>query len=225
MAEFWDTKNKEQTETGLLFVFYHSLFSKYITESLIKSLFTGSSGSIVSQATERLSPLPENAIFRSNRDPLVSEVGTEELGHLEMIGAIVYQLTKNLSLEEIKKSGFDTYFVDHTTGIYPTAASGFPWSAASMQSKGDTITDLHEDLAAEQKARTTYDNILRLVDDPDVREPIKFLREREIVHYQRFGDPKRSNGKNNPLYIGQKRHSARYFCYMFQIISSLSFDT
>ena len=206
-------------------MFYHILFSKYITESLIKSLFTGSSGSIVSQATERLSPLPENAIFRSNRDPLVSDVGTEELGHLEMIGAIVYQLTRNLSLEEIKKSGFDTYFVDHTTGVYPTAASGFPWTAASMQSKGDIITDLHEDLAAEQKARTTYDNILRLVDDPDVRDPIKFLREREIVHYQRFGDPMRSNGKNNPLYIGQKRHSARYFCYMFQIISSLSFDT
>lgn len=110
------------------------------------------------------------------------------MGHLEMIGAIVYQLTRNLSLEEIKKSGFDTYFVDHTTGIYPTAASGFPWTAASMQSKGDVITDLHEDLAAEQKARTTYDNILRLVDDPDVRDPIKFLREREIVHYQRFGE-------------------------------------
>ncbi len=107
-----------------------------------------------------------------------------------MIGAIVYQLTRNLSLEEIKKSGFDTYFVDHTTGIYPTAASGFPWTAASMQSKGDVITDLHEDLAAEQKARTTYDNILRLVDDPDVRDPIKFLREREIVHYQRFGEAK-----------------------------------
>lgn len=115
-------------------------------------------------------------------------VGTEELGHLEMIGAIVYQLTRNLSLEEIKKSGFDTYFVDHTTGIYPVAASGLPWTAASMQSKGDVITDLHEDLAAEQKARTTYDNILRLVDDPDVRDPIKFLREREIVHYQRFGE-------------------------------------
>lgn len=124
----------------------------------------------------------------TKKDPLVSEVGTEELGHLEMIGTIVYQLTRNLSLEEIKKSGFDTYFVDHTTGIYPTAASGFPWTAASMQSKGDLITDLHEDLAAEQKARTTYDNILRLVDDPDVREPIKFLREREIVHYQRFGE-------------------------------------
>ena len=105
-----------------------------------------------------------------------------------MIGAIVYQLTRNLSLEEIKKSGFDAYFVDHTTGVYPTAASGFPWSAASMAVKGDVITDLHEDLAAEQKARTTYDNILRLVDDPDVRDPIKFLREREIVHYQRFGE-------------------------------------
>ena len=119
---------------------------------------------------------------------LLTDVGTEELGHLEMIGAIVYQLTRNLSLEEIKKSGFDTYFVDHTTGVYPTAASGFPWTAASMQSKGDVITDLHEDLAAEQKERTTYDNILRLVDDPDVREAIKFLRARELVHYQRFGD-------------------------------------
>ena len=134
---------------SLLLVFYHILSSKYITESLIKSLFTGSSGSIVSQATERLSPLPENAIFRSNRDPLVSDVGTEELGHLEMIGAIVYQLTRNLSLEEIEKSGFAPYFVDHTTGVYPTAASGFPWTAASMQSKGDVITDLHEDLAAD----------------------------------------------------------------------------
>lgn len=105
-----------------------------------------------------------------------------------MIGAIVYQLTRNLSIEEIKKSGFDTYFVDHTTGVYPVAASGASFTAAYLQSKGDVITDLHEDLAAEQKARTTYDNILRLVDDPDVREPIKFLREREIVHYQRFGE-------------------------------------
>lgn len=105
-----------------------------------------------------------------------------------MIGAIVYQLTRNLTPDEIKRSGFDTYFVDHTTGVYPTAASGFPWTAASMQSKGDLITDLSENMAAEQKARTTYDNILRLVDDPDVREPIKFLREREIVHFQRFGE-------------------------------------
>ncbi|MBR3836447.1 MAG: manganese catalase family protein [Clostridia bacterium] len=119
---------------------------------------------------------------------LLTDVGVEELGHLEMIGAIVYQLTRNLTPEEIKRSGFDTYFVDHTAGVYPTAASGLPWTAASMQSKGDLITDLHENMAAEQKARTTYDNILRLVDDPDVREPIKFLREREIVHYQRFGE-------------------------------------
>ena len=118
----------------------------------------------------------------------VSSIGTEELGHLEMIGAIVHQLTRNLSREQIMNSGFAPYYVDHTTGIYPTAASGFPWTAASMQSKGDPITDLHEDLAAEQKARTTYDNILRMCDDPDVRDPIKFLRAREIVHYQRFGE-------------------------------------
>lgn len=119
---------------------------------------------------------------------LLTDVGVEELGHLEMIGAIVHQLTRNLTPEEIKRSGFDTYFVDHTTGVYPTAASGMPWTAASMQSKGDLITDLMENMAAEQKARTTYDNILRLVDDPDVREPIKFLRAREIVHFQRFGE-------------------------------------
>lgn len=119
---------------------------------------------------------------------LLTDIGTEELGHLEMIGAIVHQLTRNLTPEEIKRSGFDTYFVDHTAGVYPTAASGFPWSASSMQSKGDLVTDLTENMAAEQKARTTYDNILRLVDDPDVREPIKFLRAREIVHFQRFGE-------------------------------------
>ncbi len=117
---------------------------------------------------------------------LLTDVGTEELGHLEMIGAIVYQLTRNLSIDEIKKAGFDDYFVDHTTGIYPQFASGVPWTAATIQSSGDVIADLHEDLAAEQKARKTYDNILRLVDDPDVKEPIKFLREREIVHYHRF---------------------------------------
>ena len=113
-----------------------------------------------------------------------------------MIGAIVYQLTRNLTIDEIKKSGFDTYFVDHTTGIYPVAASGMPFTATYLQSKGDVITDLHEDLAAEQKARTTYDNILRLVDDPDVREPIKFLRQRELVHYQRFGDALRITQDN-----------------------------
>lgn len=119
---------------------------------------------------------------------LLTDIGTEELGHLEMIGAIVHQLTRNLSYDEIKRSGFDTYFVDHTTGVYPTAASGFPWTAASMAAKGDVITDLTENMAAEQKARTTYDNILRLVDDPDVCDVIKFLREREIVHFQRFGE-------------------------------------
>lgn len=108
----------------------------------------------------------------------VTYVGTEELAHVEMISAILYQLTKDLSIEEIKESGFDTYFVDHTTGIYPVAASGAPFTATYFQSKGDIITDLHEDLAAEQKARTTYDNILRLADDPDVRDPIKFLRQR-----------------------------------------------
>ena len=119
---------------------------------------------------------------------LLTDIATEELGHLEMIGAIVHQLTRNLSPEEIRKSGFDSYFVDHTAGIYATAASGFPFSAAAIGVKGDVITDLTEDMGAEQKARTTYDNILRLVDDPDVREPIKFLREREIVHFQRFGE-------------------------------------
>lgn len=105
-----------------------------------------------------------------------------------MVGTIVHQLTRNLTEEQIKQAGFDAYFVDHTAGVYPTAASGFPWSAASMQVKGDTIADLTEDLAAEQKARVTYDNILRLSDDPDVNDVIRFLRAREIVHFQRFGD-------------------------------------
>lgn len=119
---------------------------------------------------------------------LLTDIGTEELGHLEMIGAIVHQLTRDLTMSEIKKAGFDAYFVDHTAGVYPTAASGFPWSAASMQVKGDVIADLSEDLGAEQKARVTYDNILRLSDDPDVNDVIRYLREREVVHYQRFGE-------------------------------------
>ncbi len=123
---------------------------------------------------------------------LLTDIGTEELAHIEMISAILYQLTKDLTPKQIKESGFDTYFVDHTTGIYPVSAAGVPFSAAYFQSKGDPITDLVEDMAAEQKARTTYDNILRLADDPDVRDPIKFLREREIVHFQRFGEPKRT---------------------------------
>lgn len=119
---------------------------------------------------------------------LLTDIGVEELSHLEMIGTIVYQLTRNLTPEEIKKNGFDAYFVDHTTGVYPVSAAGVPFTAAYLQSKGDVITDLHENMAAEQKARTTYDNILRLVDDPDVCDVIKFLRAREVVHYQRFGE-------------------------------------
>jgi spore coat protein JC len=119
---------------------------------------------------------------------VLNDVGTEEIGHFEMVGAIVHQLTRGMTMEQIKESGFDTYFVDHTAGIYPIAASGVPFNATAFASKGDAITDLVEDMAAEQKARTTYDNILRLVDDPDVREPIKFLRAREIVHFQRFGE-------------------------------------
>ena len=132
---------------------------------------------------------------------LLTDIGTEELGHLEMIGAIVHQLTRKLSDEQIKTAGFDTYFVDHTAGVYPTAASGWPYNAASMAVKGGVLCDLTEDLAAEQKARVTYDNILRLSDDPDVNDVIRFLREREIVHFQRFGEAielakQRMNQKN-----------------------------
>ena len=119
---------------------------------------------------------------------LLTDIGTEELAHLEMVSAIVHQLTRNLTPEEILAQGFQNYYVDHTAGVYPGSAAGVPFTAAYIQSKGDPITDLSEDLGAEQKARTTYDNILRLVDDPDVRDPIAFLREREIVHYQRFGE-------------------------------------
>ena len=119
---------------------------------------------------------------------LLTDIGTEELGHLEMIGTIVHQLTRNLTPEQQKEAGFAQYFVDHTASIYPQAASGTPWSAATMQVKGDPVTDLAEDMAAEQKARTTYDNILRLSDDPDVNDAIKFLRAREVVHFQRFGE-------------------------------------
>ena len=136
---------------------------------------------------------------------ILTDVGTEELAHQEMIAAILYQLTKNLSMDEIKKSGFDTYFVDHTTGIYPVSAAGVPFTASYLAVKGDLFADLNEDLAAEQKARVKYDNILRLVDDPDVRDPIKFLRQREVTHYQRFGDALRvaqdnMNSKNYYAY-------------------------
>ena len=142
---------------------------------------------------------------------ILTDVGTEELAHIEMISAIIYQLTRNLTPEEIKRCGFDTYFVDHTTGIYPQAASGFPFTAAELSCSGDIFADLNEDLAAEQKARLSYDNILRLVDDPDVKDAIRFLREREIVHYQRFGEA---------LRIAQDKVAARNF-YAF----NPSFDT
>ena len=155
----------------------------------------GELGASLRYLSQRFSmPLPE-------LKATLTDIGTEELGHLEMIGAIVYQLTKDLNEKQIKEAGFDQYFVDHTAAVYPIAASSTPWRAEYIQAKGDIIADLHEDMGAEQKARTTYDNILRLVDDPDVKDVIKFLREREVVHYQRFGEalgntPDRLNSKN-----------------------------
>lgn len=149
---------------------------------------------------------------------MLTDIGTEELGHAEMISAILHQLTRNLTPEQIKAGGFDKYFVDHTLGIYPASATGEPFTAAYVASKGDPVTDLMEDLAAEQKARTTYDNILRLSDDPDVNDVIRFLREREVVHFQRFGDILRRtqeilNQKNyyafNPSYNACPRKSTR----------------
>ena len=143
---------------------------------------------------------------------LLTDIGTEELGHLEMIGTIVHQLTRNLTEEQIRSAGFAPYFLDHTTSVYPTAASGSPWNAAGIGVKGDVIADLTEDLAAEQKARVTYDNILRMSDDPDVNDAIKFLRAREIVHFQRFGEclrlcKEKMNSKNvyltNPAFDKQ----------------------
>ncbi len=148
---------------------------------------------------------------------LLTDIGTEELGHLEMIASIIHQLTREMSTDEIIKSGLDTYFVDHTAGVYATAASGFPWSAASIGVKGDVIADMNENLAAEQKARVTYDNILRLSDDADVNDVIRFLREREVVHYQRFGDRKQSmwNGKrafNTEINFTIKKSLRRFLC-------------
>ena len=127
---------------------------------------------------------------------VLNDIGTEELAHIEMICTIVYQLTRNLTPEQLKESGFDKYYVDHTLALWPQAAGGIPFNACEFQSKGDVITDLTEDMAAEQKARTTYDNILRLVKDPDVAEPIRFLRAREIVHFQRFGEALRIAQEN-----------------------------
>lgn len=138
----------------------------------------------------------------------LTDIGTEELAHLEMVATIVRQLTKGLTPEEIKASGFDKYYVDHTLAIWPTAAAGIPFNACEFQCKGDTITDLYEDMAAEQKARSTYDNILRLIKDPEIADPIRFLREREVVHFQRFGETLRRvqddlNSKNFYAFNGQ----------------------
>ena len=128
---------------------------------------------------------------------VLNDIGTEELAHLEMVSTIVHQLTRDLSMEEIEKSGFGPYYIDHTVGVWPQAAGGIPFNACEFQSKGDPITDLFEDLAAEQKARSTYDNILRVVRDiPEIADPIKFLRAREIVHFQRFGEALRSVQEN-----------------------------
>jgi len=138
---------------------------------------------------------------------LLTDIGTEELGHLEMVATIVHQLTRNMTEDEVKRAGLEAYFVDHTAGVYPQFASGTPWSSATIAVKGDVITDLVEDMASEQKARTTYDNILRLSDDPDVNNVIRFLREREIVHFQRFGEAKRTASSKAPL------------CQIFQVIS------
>lgn len=131
----------------------------------------------------------------------LTDIGTEELAHMEIICAMVYQLTKDLTVEEAKAAGFDAYYIDHTAGLWPQAASALPFSSVEFQSKGDAITDLTEDLAAEQKARTVYDNLLRMITDPEVREPLKFLRAREIVHFQRFGEAleqtkEKMDGKN-----------------------------
>ena len=157
----------------------------------------GEIGASLRYLTQRYSmPYPEVAA-------VLTDVGTEEIGHFEMVAAIVHQLTRDMTIEQIKEAGFEDYFVDHTAGIYAQAAAGFPFDALCFASKGDAITDLTEDLAAEQKARTTYDNILRLVDDPDVIEPIKFLRAREVVHFQRFGEA---------LRIVQDRLDSKNFC-------------
>ena len=125
---------------------------------------------------------------------VLTDIGTEELAHFEIVGAIVHQLTRNLTPDELVASGFDKYYVDHTLALWPQAAGGIPFNACEFQSKGDPISDLFEDMAAEQKARTTYDNILRLVKDPEVCDPIRFLRQREVVHFQRFGEAKREDG-------------------------------
>jgi len=136
---------------------------------------------------------------------LLTDIATEELAHLEMVSTMVHQLTKNLTVEQIKGSGFEAYYVDHTVGIWPQAAGGVPFNACAFQSKGDPITDLFEDMAAEQKARTTYDNLIRMIKDPDILEPLRFLRAREVVHFQRFGEALRV--------VQDKLDSKNYYMY------------
>ncbi len=152
---------------------------------LILSTFGGSDGEL--GASQRYLSQRYSMPF-SEAAAALTDIGTEELAHMEIVSTLVLQLTKGLSAEELENQGFADYYVDHTGGIWPQSAGGVPFSALAFQSKGDPITDLFEDMAAEQKARTTYDNLLRLIRDPDVRDPIKFLREREIVHFQRFGE-------------------------------------
>ena len=136
---------------------------------------------------------------------ILTDVGTEELGHLEIVATIIHQLTRNLTMEEIEASGFGPYYIDHTTGIWPQAAGGVPFNACEFQSKGDPITDLFEDMAAEQKARSTYDNILRIVKDPEVCDPIRYLRQREVVHFQRFGEALRTGGSGVGERVADKK--------------------
>lgn len=145
----------------------------------------------------------------------LTDIGTEELAHLEIVASIIHQLTRNLTAEQLVEQGFGPYYIDHTTGIWPQAAGGVPFNACEFQSKGDVITDLHEDMAAEQKARSTYDNILRVVKDYDVCEPIRFLRERELVHYQRFGEAKREDCSKNSRVL--KAHKYNTFGNLLSI--------
>lgn len=157
---------------------------------------------------------------------LLTDLGTEEMAHYEMVATIVHQLTRNLTPEEIKESGFGDYYIDHTLGIWPQAAGGVPQNACEFQVKGDPITDIMEDMAAEQKARSTYDNILRVVKDPDVIDPIRFLRAREVVHFQRFGEANREHCRNGTVYKIQDfritSSGIRTICEISAVPSSIS---
>ncbi len=155
------------------------------TASLIISQFGGPDGELAASQrylSQRYTmPCKETA-------GLLTDIGTEEMAHMEIVCAMIFQLTKNMKPEDAKTAGFDAYYIDHTSGVWPTAAAGVPFNACEFQSKGDAVTDLFENLAAEQKARTTYENLIRIIDDPDVLAPLKFLRQRELVHFQRFGE-------------------------------------